>query len=195
MQILSGLDANVKQLQERSQAWDTFNYHMTTWSDYVKSADQKMEIVKKNLENLPIIENQLQNTDFKIQHIFDKTDLINEKFHDITKSILSNSRMLRKSKEQNNKAAGGCQGENLFYFLLNFSNFISHAFFLLKSPHCHTFPPLIGIYHVYNTHSHVHSLESKCSGGNKEESESRRFREYRDSFAAVKDSANAPKYM
>lgn len=112
MQILSGLDANVKQLQERSQAWETFSYHMTTWNDYIKSSDQKMEIVKKNLENLPIIENQLQNTDFKIQHIFDKTDLINEKFHDLTKSMLSasnnqqqqqqmqnsNNKMLKKSK-------------------------------------------------------------------------------------------------
>jgi hypothetical protein len=115
MQILSGLDAKVKQLQERSLAWDNFNYHMTSWNDYVKSSDQKMEIVKKNLENLPIIENQLQHTDFKIQHIFEKTDLINEKFHDITKTILSNSRMLRKSKEQNNKTAGGCQGEIFFF--------------------------------------------------------------------------------
>lgn len=40
MQILSGMDANVKQLQERSLAWDTFTHHMSTWNEYVKSADQ-----------------------------------------------------------------------------------------------------------------------------------------------------------
>jgi hypothetical protein len=105
MQILSGLDANMKQLQERAQAWDTFSHHMTAWSDYIKSSDQKMEIVKKNLENLPIIENQLQNTDFKVQHIFDKTDLINEKFHEVNKNLQNcNNNKVVKKKERN----GGC---------------------------------------------------------------------------------------
>lgn len=120
MQILSGLDANVKQLQERSQAWETFSYHMTTWNDYIKSSDQKMEIVKKTLESLPIIENQLQNTDFKIQHIFDKTDLINEKFHDMTKAMLNNqqqnnNKMMKKSKE--NKPPAACCNGKLLIFL------------------------------------------------------------------------------
>lgn len=117
MQILGGLDANVKQLQERSQAWETFSYHMTTWNDYIKSSDQRMEIVKKTLESLPIIENQLQNTDFKIQHIFDKTDLINEKFHDMTKAMLnnnqSNNKVVKKSKENKPPAAACCNGKLL----------------------------------------------------------------------------------
>lgn len=99
MQILSGLVANMKQLQERAQSWDTFSHHMTAWSDHIKSSDQKMEIVKKNLENLPIIENQLQNTDFKVQHIFEKTDLINEKFHEVTKMLQNVNNKLVKKKE------------------------------------------------------------------------------------------------
>lgn len=105
MQILSGLDANMKQLQERAQAWDTFTHHMAAWSDYIKSSDQKMEIVKRNLENLPIIENQLQNTDFKVQHIFEKTDLINEKFHEVTKSLQNHNNKPTKKKD---KAGGMC---------------------------------------------------------------------------------------
>ena len=100
MQIVSGLDANVKQLAERAQAWDTFNHHMNAWSDYIKSSHQKMEIVKNNLENLPIIQNQLQNTDFKVQHIFEKTDLINEKLHEVTKSLqqINNSKGAKKKE-------------------------------------------------------------------------------------------------
>lgn len=104
MQILSGLDANIKQLQERTQAWDTFSHHMIAWSDYIKSSDLKMEIVKKNLENLPIIENQLQNTDFKVQHIFEKTDLINEKLHEVTKMMQNNNKIVKKKEGKN---AGG----------------------------------------------------------------------------------------
>lgn len=130
MQILSGLDANVKQLQERSQAWETFSYHMTTWNDYIKSSDQKMEIVKKTLESLPIIENQLQNTDFKIQHIFDKTDLINEKFHDMTKAMLNNqqqnnNKMMKKSKE-NKPPAACCNGKLLIFLKHLFINNLFH---------------------------------------------------------------------
>lgn len=134
MQILSGLDANMKQLQERTQAWDLFAHHMTTWSDHIKSSDLKMEIVKKNLENLPIIENQLQSTDFKVQKIFEKTDLINEKFHEVTKMLQNNNKVVKKKEGKN----GGCnkikQGVETFLkfkdFFLNFCKIIYEYKFL-----------------------------------------------------------------
>lgn len=88
MQTINGLDANLKQLQEKAQVWDVLRHHINSWSEQMKSSDNKIDILKKSLESLPVIENQLQNTDFKVQHVFEKTDLINEKLHEMTKSIL-----------------------------------------------------------------------------------------------------------
>ncbi|XP_070497828.1 angiopoietin-2-like [Chironomus tepperi] len=99
MQMMSAVDANVKMLQERSQAWDIFTHHMTAWSEHIKSTDQKFDVLKKHLDSLPVIENQLQNTDFKIQHIFDKTDLINEKFNEMNKSIKSTGKLKQTSNK------------------------------------------------------------------------------------------------
>ncbi|KAG5673929.1 hypothetical protein PVAND_003930 [Polypedilum vanderplanki] len=90
MQMVTVIDTNVKNLQERSQAWDIFSHHMTAWSDHFKNTDQKFEILKKNLDLLPVIENQIQNTDFKVQHVFEKTDMINEKLNEINKALTSN---------------------------------------------------------------------------------------------------------
>lgn len=106
MQTLQALDANVKQLQEKAQVWDVFRHHINSWSENIKSTDNKIEILKKSLENLPVIENQLQNTDFKVQHVFEKTDLINEKLHELTKSLLESRRPVLKSKvkDKENKA-------------------------------------------------------------------------------------------
>lgn len=108
MQMMSTIDANVKSLQERSQAWDIYAHHMKTWSDHMTTTDQKFEILKKNLDSIPLIENQLQNTDFKIQHIFEKTDLINEKFNEMNKSIKSAGKLKTGSKE-NRKTASSQQ--------------------------------------------------------------------------------------
>lgn len=88
MKTMNGLDANLKHLQEKAQVWDVFRHHITSWSEHIKSSDTKIDILKKSLESLPVIENQLQNTDFKVQHVFEKTDLINEKLHEMTKSML-----------------------------------------------------------------------------------------------------------
>lgn len=104
MQTMGNLDANIKQLQEKAQVWDIFRHHITSWSEHIKSSDNKIEILKRSLENLPVIENQLQNTDFKVQHVFEKADVINEKLNDITKSMLE----MRRAPiiKQRNKAAG-----------------------------------------------------------------------------------------
>lgn len=99
MQMMTAIDTNVKLLQERSQTWDIFAHHMNAWSDHFKSSDQKFEILKKNLDNLPLIENQLQNTDFKVQHIFEKTDMINEKFIELNKAIVSGNKSGGKMKQ------------------------------------------------------------------------------------------------
>lgn len=92
MQTINGLDANLKQLQEKAQVWDVFRHHVNSWSEHIKSSDNKIDILKKSLESLPVIENQLQNTDFKVQHVFEKTDLINEKLHEVTKTLLESRR-------------------------------------------------------------------------------------------------------
>ena len=108
MQMMSAMDTNVKNLQERSQAWDIFAHHMTAWSEHIKSTDQKFDVLKKHLDSLPLMENQLQNTDFKIQHIFEKTDLINEKFNEMNKSIKSAGKLKQGTKD-NNKAQKASQ--------------------------------------------------------------------------------------
>lgn len=105
MQTMSSLDANVKQLQEKAQVWDIFRHHINSWNEHSKSTDLKIDILRKSLENLPVIENQLQNTDFKVQHVFEKTDLINEKLHDITKSMLEARRVPMKPKQKSGKAS------------------------------------------------------------------------------------------
>lgn len=107
VQTMSSLDANVKQLQEKAQVWDIFRHHINSWSEHIKTTDQKIEILKKSLENLPVIENQLQNTDFKVQHVFEKTDLINEKLHEMTKSMLEARKTPVKQKQgRDNKGQG-----------------------------------------------------------------------------------------
>lgn len=88
VQLLSSLDVNIKQLQEKAQVWDIFRHHITSWSDNIKSSDQKIEILRRAMESLPVIENQLQNTDFKVQHIFDKVDITNEKLHEVSKALI-----------------------------------------------------------------------------------------------------------
>lgn len=98
MQTMNGIDNNVKQLQEKAQVWDVFRHHISAWSEHIKTSDQKIEILKRSLENLPVIENQLQNTDFKVQHVFEKADLINEKLHELTKTLLESRRPAAKPK-------------------------------------------------------------------------------------------------
>jgi angiopoietin 2 len=55
----------------------------------MKSVDQKIEILKSSQDRMPLMENQLQSMDFKVQHVFEKVDLLNEKFHDLSKNVLS----------------------------------------------------------------------------------------------------------
>lgn len=101
IQMLSSLDANVKQLQEKAQVWDIFRHHITSWSENIKSTDQKIEILRMSMENLPVIENQLQNTDFKIQHIFEKTDALSERLHEMSKELTE----IRRPKQQHHKSS------------------------------------------------------------------------------------------
>lgn len=105
MQTLSAIDANVKQLQEKAQVWDVFRHHINSWSEHIKSSDNKIEILKKSLENLPVIENQLSNTDFKVQHVFEKTDLINEKLHELTKAMMEARRVPTKPKPRDKSSS------------------------------------------------------------------------------------------
>ncbi|XP_050082492.1 angiopoietin-2-like [Anopheles aquasalis] len=85
---MTSLDANVKSLQEKSQVWDVFQHHIGAWSEHIKSVDSKLDILKKTHETpSAALETRLSNLDFKVQHVFDKVDVINEKLHDITKTV------------------------------------------------------------------------------------------------------------
>ncbi|XP_049547807.1 angiopoietin-1-like [Anopheles darlingi] len=85
---MTSLDANVKSLQEKSQVWDVFQHHIGAWSEHIKSVDSKLDILKKTHESpSAALETRLSNLDFKVQHVFDKVDVINEKLHDITKTV------------------------------------------------------------------------------------------------------------
>jgi len=108
VQTVSNLDANVKQLQEKAQVSDIFRHHISSWESHIKSTDQKIDILKKSMDSLPVIENQLQNTDFKVQHIFEKVDVVNEKLHDVTKALLSKANPAKAGKlKDSNSAKGG----------------------------------------------------------------------------------------
>uniref|UniRef100_A0A182MHA9 Fibrinogen C-terminal domain-containing protein n=1 Tax=Anopheles culicifacies TaxID=139723 RepID=A0A182MHA9_9DIPT len=85
---MTSLDVNVKTLQEKSQVWDVFQHHIGAWSEHIKSVDNKLDILRKAHDTpSPSLETRLSSLDFKIQHIFEKVDVINEKLHDITKTV------------------------------------------------------------------------------------------------------------
>lgn len=105
LQTISNLDANVKQLQEKAQVWEIFRHHVTAWNEHIKSSDNKIDILRKSLENLPVIENQLQNTDFKVQHVFEKADVMNEKLNEITKSLLELRRPPPSAKQKKSESS------------------------------------------------------------------------------------------
>ncbi|XP_052890245.1 angiopoietin-2-like [Anopheles moucheti] len=85
---MTSLDANVKTLQEKSQIWDVFQHHIGAWSEHIKSVDSKLDILRKAHDTpSPTLETRLSSLDFKVQHIFEKVDVINEKLHDITKTV------------------------------------------------------------------------------------------------------------
>lgn len=69
--------------------WEIFRHHIESWSAHINSVDQKIEILKRSQDRMPLMENQLQSMDFKVQHVFEKVDLLNEKFHELSKNLLS----------------------------------------------------------------------------------------------------------
>ncbi|XP_035897719.1 angiopoietin-2-like isoform X1 [Anopheles stephensi] len=98
---MTSLDANVKTLQEKSQIWDVFQHHIGAWSEHIKSVDSKLDILRKAHDTpSPTLETRLSNLDFKVQHIFEKVDVINEKLHDITKTVyaLSSSSAINRGR-------------------------------------------------------------------------------------------------
>uniref|UniRef100_A0A8D8AUW1 Techylectin-5B n=1 Tax=Culex pipiens TaxID=7175 RepID=A0A8D8AUW1_CULPI len=106
---MTSLDSNVKSLQEKAQVWDVFQHHIGAWNDHIKSVDQKMELLKKAHESTPpALETRLSNLDFKVQHVFEKVDTINEKLHDITKTVYalsSANRARRNDRESTDQGA------------------------------------------------------------------------------------------
>ncbi|XP_021712214.1 angiopoietin-2-like [Aedes aegypti] len=102
---MTSLDSNVKTLQEKSQVWDVFQHHIGAWTEHMKSVDHKLDLIKKSQESTPHpLESKLSNLDFKIQHIFDKVDIVNEKLHDITKTVYALSSSYRARRNDRNEA-------------------------------------------------------------------------------------------
>ncbi|XP_062565293.1 angiopoietin-2-like isoform X2 [Armigeres subalbatus] len=101
---MTSIDSNVKTLQEKSQIWDVFQHHIGAWTEHMKSVDHKLDLIKKSQENTPHhLEVKLSNIDFKIQHIFDKVDVVNEKLHDITKTVYALSSSYRARRNDRNE--------------------------------------------------------------------------------------------
>ncbi|XP_053691325.1 angiopoietin-2-like [Sabethes cyaneus] len=100
---MTSIDSNVKTLQEKSQIWDVFQHHIGAWSDHIKSVDHKLDLLINAQQSIPhSLDSKLSNQDFKLQHVFDKVNTINEKLHDITKTVYalsSNYRRRRNDRE------------------------------------------------------------------------------------------------
>ena len=88
MTTMTNLDANVKMVQEKAHVWDVFQYHIGAWNEHIKSVDNKLDILKMGQENTPgALDSRIGNLEFKVNHVFEKVDVINEKLHDLTKMI------------------------------------------------------------------------------------------------------------
>lgn len=44
---VTGMDANIKTLQDRAHVWDIFKHHIDAWSDHMKSVDKKIDLIKR----------------------------------------------------------------------------------------------------------------------------------------------------
>lgn len=45
--MLSNIDSNVKNLQERAHVWDTFQLHVSAWNEQINTLDKKVDIISK----------------------------------------------------------------------------------------------------------------------------------------------------
>jgi hypothetical protein len=52
---MSVLGASVKHVQERSHVWDTFQHHVTAWSDLMTSTDSKIDHLSRNVSGRVLI--------------------------------------------------------------------------------------------------------------------------------------------
>jgi angiopoietin 2 len=95
MSMVSNSDANIKALQEKAQFFEIYRHHIGHWTEHMKSMDQKIELLRRGQDQLLTQEAKLSHLDFKVQHIFDKVDVLNEKLHDITKKLYAQSHRQR----------------------------------------------------------------------------------------------------
>lgn len=82
MTTMTHVDSNIKALHERSQVWEIFRHHIDSWTDHIKSVDHKLDLMKRKQDEFIPVEDKLNHLDFKVQHIFDKLDLVNEKMNE-----------------------------------------------------------------------------------------------------------------
>lgn len=145
MTTMSSLDANIKALQERAHVWEIFRHHINSWTDHMKSVDDKLDLLKRAQESqinngIPL-DNRLSQMDFKVQHVFEKIDIVNEKLHDITKALYGQpkkglngsgiSSTLRTKKSDEHSSNVGL-GNELNHKL----NLIERSVRLIQNNHC-----------------------------------------------------------
>ncbi|XP_059608826.1 angiopoietin-related protein 7-like [Phlebotomus argentipes] len=79
----NNLDSNIKTLQEKTQNWHILQHHIDAWSDHMKAMDKKIDLLKQSQDNVPSFEKIIAEFDFKVNHIFEKVDILNEKMHEM----------------------------------------------------------------------------------------------------------------
>ncbi|GAB0088896.1 Fibrinogen, alpha/beta/gamma chain, C-terminal globular domain [Sergentomyia squamirostris] len=79
----TSLDSNIKTLQEKTQNWHILQHHVNAWSDHMKSMDKKIDLLKQSQESLLPLDKTIADFEFKVNHIFDKVDILNEKMHEM----------------------------------------------------------------------------------------------------------------
>lgn len=62
--MLSNIDSNVKNLQERAHVWDTFQLHVSAWNEQINTLDKKVDIISKYVY---IPKNTIFNLEFQIK--------------------------------------------------------------------------------------------------------------------------------
>lgn len=48
---MSTIDANLKELQTRAHVWNIFQHHIDAWTDFMKSMDRKMDLLKRQVQS------------------------------------------------------------------------------------------------------------------------------------------------
>nr|XP_022919878.1 fibroleukin-like [Onthophagus taurus] len=89
--LLTSIDTNIKNLQERAHVWDTFQLHVSAWNDQLSTVDRKLDIISKAQEKIDDLDLKLNNLlnpiPFKIDEISSKINGIEESINELNKNL------------------------------------------------------------------------------------------------------------